>query len=202
LPFGIIEAIVLRRRLIPWLLLLLALGACGCSGPERSSGLRPVANRKPAPDFALKDADGRSVRLSDYRGQVVLLNFWATWCEPCLIEIPWFIEFERRHKDQGFAVVGVLTDEDGWESARPFVSQSGINYRVLMGNNTITQLYGGVEALPTTFIIDQEGRIAAIHVGLASKSSYERDVNQLLESSPGAHGARGAGQPTLVARAK
>jgi len=184
------------------MMLLLALGACSCSGPERASSLKPVATRQPAPDFELKDADGRWVRLADYRGKVVLLNFWATWCEPCLIEIPWFIEFERRHKDQGFAVVGVVTDDDGWENVKPFVSQSGINYRVVMGNNTIAQLYGGVEALPTTFIIDQKGRIAAIHVGLASKSSYERDVNQLLEGSPDAHGGRGAGQPTLVARAR
>jgi cytochrome c biogenesis protein CcmG/thiol:disulfide interchange protein DsbE len=182
--------------------LVLALGLCCCSGPERSAGVKPVANRTLAPDFELRDADGRTVRLGDYQGKVVLLNFWATWCGPCVIEVPWFIEFERRYKAQGFAVVGILTDEDGWDSFKSFVAQSGINYRVLMGNSTVGELYGGVDALPTTFIIDQKRRIAAVHVGLASKSSYERDLNQLLESGPGTGGARGAGQPTLVARAK
>jgi peroxiredoxin len=193
---------VLRGKNASYLPLLLALVVCSCSGPTRTSGLKPQGNRKVAPDFSLKDADGRTVRLADFRGKVVLLNFWATWCGPCRIEIPWFVDFERRHKEQGFAVVGISMDEDGWDAVKPFVSRVGINYRVLMGNDTISQLYGGVESLPTTFLIDREGRIAAIHVGLVSKSSYERDLVQLFDTRSGARGNHDAGQPALYAWAK
>jgi cytochrome c biogenesis protein CcmG/thiol:disulfide interchange protein DsbE len=189
---AIIEAIVLRGKIVFTLLVSLAIGACSCSRPPR----------KVAPNFALKDSDGRTVQLADYRGKVVLLNFWATWCGPCKIEIPWFTEFERRHKDRGFAVVGISMDEEGWDAVRPFVSEYRINYRVLMGNDAVARLYDGVSALPTTFLIDREGKIAAIHEGLVSKSRYERDLNQLLDSPQGTAGARGAGQPTLLARTK
>jgi peroxiredoxin len=183
---------VLRGKIVFTLLVSLAVGACSCSRP----------GRKVAPNFALKDSDGRTVQLADYRGKVVLLNFWATWCGPCKIEIPWFTEFERRHKDRGFAVVGISMDEEGWDAVKPFLSEYRINYRVLMGNNAVAQLYDGVSALPTTFLIDREGRIAAIHEGLVSKSRYERDLIQLLDSPQGAAGTRGAGQPTLLARTK
>ena len=199
---SIIEAIVLRRKIFPALLLSLALGACGCSWPSRTSGVKPEGNRQAAPNFALKDADGRTVRLADYHGKVVLLNFWATWCDPCRVEIPWFTDFERRHKDRGFAVVGISMDEDGWDAVKPFISEYGVNYRILMGDDTIAKLYGGVESLPTTFLIDREGRVAAIHVGLVSKSSYERDLIQLFESAPSAAGIGGALQPALPAGAK
>jgi cytochrome c biogenesis protein CcmG/thiol:disulfide interchange protein DsbE len=189
---GIIEAIVLRGKIVSTLLVSLAFGACSCSRPPR----------KVAPNFALNDSDGRTVQLADYRGKVVLLNFWATWCDPCRIEIPWFTEFERKHKDRGFAVVGISMDEEGWDAVKPFISEYRINYRVLMGNNEVAQLYDGVEALPTTFLIDREGKIAAIHEGLVSKSRYERDLNQLLDSPQGAAGTRGASRPTLLARTK
>lgn len=189
---GIIKAIVLRGKIVSILLVALAIGTCSCSRPSR----------KVAPNFALKDADGRTVQLADYRGKVVLLNFWATWCGPCKIEIPWFTEFERKHKDQGFAVVGISMDDEGWNAVKPFISEYRINYRVLMGNDAVAKLYDGVEALPTTFFIDREGRIAAVHEGLVSKSRYEKDLIQLLDSPQGAAGTRGAGRPNLLARAK
>ena len=113
------------------------IGACSTPACRSSSRVKASGDRKPAPDFSLKDADGKTVQLSDYRGKVVLLNFWATWCGPCKIEIPWFIDFEREHKDQGFAVVGISMDEDGWQAVRPFISEAGINYRVLLGNDSI-----------------------------------------------------------------
>jgi cytochrome c biogenesis protein CcmG/thiol:disulfide interchange protein DsbE len=143
-------------------------------------GCRPSKTARVAPDFALRDPDGRAVRLSDYRGKVVLLNFWATWCGPCAIEVPWFVEFERRHKDQGFAVLGISMDEDGWQVVRPYMSRVGINYRVLLGNDEVASLYGGVDSLPTTFLIDREGKVAKMHLGLVSKSRYEMELNELL----------------------
>ena len=82
-------------------------------------------NGQEAPDFALKDVNGKTVKLSDYRGKVVLLDFWATWCGPCKMEIPWFMEFERKYKDRGFAVLGLSMDDDGWQSVKPFIQESG-----------------------------------------------------------------------------
>ena len=137
-------------------------------------------DRKSAPDFELKDANGQSVRLSDYRGKVVLLDFWATWCGPCKIEIPWFQEFERQNKDKGFAVLGVAMDEDGWDVVKPFAQHMNINYRLMIGNDSIAEKFGGVDALPTTFLIDREGKIAAVHVGLSGKRDFENGIRELL----------------------
>jgi peroxiredoxin len=139
-------------------------------------------DRKKAPEFALKDASGETAKLSDYRGKVVLLNFWATWCGPCEIEIPWFIEFQRQYKDRDFAVLGVSLDEDGWKSVLPFVAREKVNYRVMVTNEQVDQMYGGVDSLPTTFIIDREGRVASSHVGLASKNTYRQEILTLLGS--------------------
>jgi len=164
------------------------LAGCLLSGCSRehavhaaNGGVKAEKERHPAPDFALKDADGKTVHLADYKGKVVLLDFWATWCGPCKLEIPWFIEMERKNKDRGFAVLGVSMDDEGWEVVKPFISGLGVNYRVVIGNDVTAQLYGGVEALPTTFLIDREGRIAATHVGLTSKKDFEDGVQTLLE---------------------
>lgn len=151
----------------------------GVRAAER--GVKEETKRKKAPDFSLKDANGKNVRLADYKGKVVLLNFWATWCGPCKIEIPWFIDFEQKFKDRGFAVLGVSMDEEGWEVVKPYIAQHKVNYRMLVGTEEVGNLYGGVDSLPTTFIIDQEGRIASTHVGLVSKSVYQNDIQQLLD---------------------
>ena len=156
----------------------------GCTkqrAPE--SKVKPDSARQQAPEFALKDADGRTVTLADYKGKVVLLNFWATWCGPCKIEIPWFADFEQKYKDRGFAVLGVAMDEEGWEVVKPYLAESKVNYRVILGNDTVAGLYGGVESLPTTFVLDRDGKIASTHVGLVSKSDYENEIMQLLEGA-------------------
>ena len=165
--------------------LLAAVFFTGCNtGPSSvRAAVKPSKDRKPAPDFALKDVNGKSVKLSDYRGKVVLLNFWATWCGPCKIEIPWFIDFEQSYKDRNFAVLGISMDDDGWESVKPYLEQRKINYRVMIGTEEVSAQYGGVDSLPTTFIIDREGRIAAVHVGLISKSEYKDDILNLLDDS-------------------
>jgi cytochrome c biogenesis protein CcmG/thiol:disulfide interchange protein DsbE len=155
----------------------------GCSTtptPVKAASVKPDKDRKPAPDFTLKDADGKLVRLADYRGKVVLLDFWATWCTPCKIEIPWFIDFQRKQKDRGFEVLGVAMDDEGWEVVKPYAVKMSINYRLVMGTDQTAQAYGGVDALPTTFLIDRSGKIAAVHVGLASKKDFEDGIEQLL----------------------
>jgi peroxiredoxin len=183
----------------------LALGALfeGCSSAPHSvkaASVKPDKERKQAPDFTLKDADGKPVHLSDYKGKVVLLDFWATWCGPCKIEIPWFMEMQRKNKDRGFEVLGVSMDDEGWEVVKPFISDISMNYRVVIGNDQTAQLYGGVEALPTTFLIDRSGKIAAVHVGLASKKDFEDGVEQLLQTPPPAGGI--APDPALLVGAK
>ena len=143
------------------------------------SGFSKPEDRKMAPDFVLNDASGKPVRLSDLRGKVVLLNFWATWCAPCSLEIPWFIEFQNTHRDSGFTTLGVSLDEDGWSAVKPYIEKRKVNYPVMVGNDDVAQLYGA-NALPATFIIDKSGRIAATHFGLCSKSEYEADLQAVL----------------------
>jgi peroxiredoxin len=165
--------------------ILLVSGGCSSSPRTvRAASLKPDKERKKAPDFALKDANGQTVRLSDYHGKVVLLDFWATWCGPCKIEIPWFQEFERQNKDKGFAVIGVAMDDDGWDVVKPFAKERGINYRLVLGDDKVADLYGGLDALPTTLLIDRGGNIAAVHIGLSGKNEFEDSIQELL-SAPG-----------------
>jgi peroxiredoxin len=138
--------------------------------------------RKTAPDFSLKDSTGATVKLSDYRGQVVLVNFWATWCGPCQEEIPWFVSFQRDYKDRKFTVLGLSCDDDGWNVVKPYVDAHKINYPVMLAGDREQTLYGNVQALPTSFILDQQGRVASHHVGLVSKKTYREEILGLLET--------------------
>jgi peroxiredoxin len=175
----------------------------GCSGkPSGTASAKTVGNRKPAPDFTLKDASGNSVKLSDFRGKVVLLNFWATWCGPCALEIPWFIEFQQQMKSRGLEVVGVSMDEEGWSVIKPFIAEHKVNYHVLLGDDSVSQLYGGVDSLPTTFIIDREGRIAVPpHVGLAGKNEYLQEIQSVLNEKQESTAASAGGFLRLGATA-
>jgi peroxiredoxin len=162
---------------------LLFFAACSPApqSAEAASGVKPVKSRKLAAAFSLKDSNGQTVRLADYKGKVVLLNFWATWCGPCKVEIPWFIEFEQKYKDRGFAVLGIAMDDEGWEAVKPYIEKRKVNYRMMVGNDETAQAYEGVESLPTTFLIDKQGRVASKHIGLVSKSDYENGIKALLE---------------------
>jgi thiol-disulfide isomerase/thioredoxin len=154
------------------------------SGPTVvRAAVKSEKDRKAAPDFALKDANGQTVKLSDYKGKVILLDFWATWCGPCKIEIPWFIEFEQTYKDKGFSVIGVSMDEEGWPVVKPYIQERKVNYRILLGTEQVGQLYGGVDSLPTTYLIDRSGKIAAVHIGLETgKDGFQNEINRLLEA--------------------
>ena len=139
--------------------------------------------RTAAANFKLTDSTGKEVSLSDYKDKVVLLNFWATWCGPCEVEIPWFKEFEQTYKDKGFAVLGVSEDEGGWPTVRAYVEARKMNYRVLLDtdSNKMPSPYKEIQGLPTTFLIDRQGRVAITHTGLVSKSTYESGIQQLLQ---------------------
>jgi cytochrome c biogenesis protein CcmG/thiol:disulfide interchange protein DsbE len=168
-----------RFGLLRWSWISAALVACSFCLVAFPLLLQKKTAKPLAPDFTVKDSAGADFSLSSYKGKVVLLNFWATYCVPCRTEIPWFIEFDRTYRDKGFAVVGISMDED-WDAVRPYVAEKKINYRIGLGGEAMAKLYGGLEALPETFLLDREGRIAAHHVGLAPRAEVEKEIAQAL----------------------
>jgi peroxiredoxin len=142
--------------------------------------LQPATKRRHAPEFALKDSSGETVRLNDYRGKVVLLDFWATWCGGCKEEIPWFSEFQKTNGVKAFAVVGVSMDEGGWPVVKPFVAETHVPYRILLGDDATAQQYG-IQNLPDTFLIDRQGRVAAAYrAGLVDKGDVDANIRALI----------------------
>jgi thiol-disulfide isomerase/thioredoxin len=154
----------------------------GFHGARRAStggdSLDPAG--KPAPDFTLETLDGKSVSLSSFRGQAVMLNFWATWCGPCKIEMPWFVELQKEYGPQGFQIVGVAMDDSSKEDIQKFAQDMGINYTILVGKEAVGQAYGGVDVLPTTFFIDREGKIITREFGLQSRSLFVDNIKKAL----------------------
>jgi cytochrome c biogenesis protein CcmG/thiol:disulfide interchange protein DsbE len=142
----------------------------------------PDEPRKAAPDFTLTDSKGAAVKLSDYTGKVVLLDFWATWCHGCGLEIPWFVDYQKKYKDSGLAVIGVSMDDDGWQVVKPFIEAKEINYPVVLGNQDMAKLYK-VESMPVTFIIDPEGKIAQSYFGMVDRATCETKIQSLLKDA-------------------
>jgi peroxiredoxin len=139
-----------------------------------------ASDRLPAPDFTLTDENGKSVRLSDAKGKVVLLNFWATWCGGCQIEIPWFRDFYAKYKHAGLDVIGVSMDSDGWTSVRPYLKEKPIPYAIVIGDDATAKLFN-VTAMPVTILIDRQGKIAATHAGIVSIATYRSEIESLLK---------------------
>ena len=150
-------------------------------GGANAPRLIPVAQRAEAPGFMLPAMEGGNATLADYAGRVLLLNFWATWCRPCRIEMPWFVEFEDTFAARGFAVLGVSVDDTGWDVVRPFLDQGDIDYGIALAD-TVERLapFGPITVLPTTWLIDRQGRLAATHVGLVDRTVLESDIQRLL----------------------
>jgi peroxiredoxin len=167
---------------MPCLLAVMALLA-GIAYAEDSAGVRAAlqsaGDRKPAPEFSLRDGAGKTLNLKRYRGKVVLLDFWATWCHGCKEEIPWFAEFQRRYAKSGLRVIGVSMDDNGWKSVKPFVASAKIPYSIVIGNETMGKTYG-IEEMPDAFLIDRQGRIAAVYVGLADRQDVEKNIQAIL----------------------
>ncbi|HET7890115.1 MAG TPA: redoxin domain-containing protein [Candidatus Sulfotelmatobacter sp.] len=135
-----------------------------------------------APDFTLPQLNGQELRLSAYRGKVVLLDFWASWCEPCRVETPHLIELQQKYGERGLQIIGVSMD-DSSDPARAFYQQFHMNYPVVMGNAKTGELYGGVLGLPIAFLIDREGRVKAKHIGATEPAIFEREITSLLPTS-------------------
>jgi peroxiredoxin len=136
-----------------------------------------------APDFELTSLDGRKVKLSDFRGKAVLLNFWATWCPPCKIEMPWFVELQKRYGQDGLVVLGVAMDDSEPQKISDFAHEMGLNYPVLLGTDQVSDDYGNVQYLPTTFYIDRDGKIVSKSAGLFDRKQIEEDVKKALAAS-------------------
>jgi peroxiredoxin len=147
-----------------------------------------------APDFTLQSLDGKSVSLSDLRGKAVLLNFWATWCTPCKIEMPWFVELQNQYGAQGLQIVGVAMDDASKEDIAKFAKDMGVNYPILIGKEAVGDQYGGVPALPETFFIGRDGKIVDKILGLKGKGDIEEDIKRALDTEPGTHQASAADQ--------
>jgi cytochrome c biogenesis protein CcmG, thiol:disulfide interchange protein DsbE len=172
------------NRRIP---LVLALGLAtlvlqpGCQRSTASGGGPPGAVHSPAANFSVQDLNGKPLDLTAYRGKVVLLNFWATWCTPCRAEIPNFVQFQDNFGPQGLQIVGLSMDDDA-KPVREFYQQFKMNYPVGMANDKIAQSYGGVLGLPVTFVIGRDGRIAAKYVGAVQVPSVEQEIKTQLAS--------------------
>ncbi|SRR5882724_8614221 len=141
--------------------------------------IRFVKNPAAAPALQVNDLDGKPISLDDVKGKIVLLNFWATWCGPCREEIPDLIELQKKYKDQ-LAIIALATDEDEPAEVKKFAQKAGINYRIGMATDPLRVEYGGIPALPTSFIIDAQGRVVQKHIGLNDPSIYELEVRALL----------------------
>ena len=183
----------------PWALVFVALIAAGMlfvgfhmarrSGPTHPLGL---AHNTAAPDFTLQSLDGKNMSLSDFRGKAVLLNFWATWCGPCKIEMPWFVELQREYGPQGFQIVGVAMDDSSKEDIAKFTQEMGVNYPVLLGKEAVGEEYGGVPALPESFFIGRDGKIVDKIIGLRGRAEIEDSIKKALDTQPGTSTASAA----------
>ena len=152
---------------------------------ESISGSNKAIKGQPAPDFQLRDLDGNTVRLAGLRGKAVLLNFWATWCPPCKIEMPWFVDLQRQYGPQGLQIVGVAMDEgNAHDAVAKFAKEMGLNYAVLLGNDKVADQYGGVDSLPTTYYIGRDGRIVSRVFGLVSHGEIEDNIRAALQQGP------------------
>lgn len=142
-----------------------------CSSAEKK--------RKKAPDFSLKTPDNKTVKLSDYKGKIVIVNFFATWCPPCRMEIPDFVKFYKENKNKGVEIIGIAVSSRK-ETVKKIIKEFKINYPVCLGDEKVQSDYGGIRAVPTTFIIDKEGNIYKKQIGMMREEQLKEILKELL----------------------
>lgn len=176
----------MNRRLL-WIVAVFLAGAVvymGSRARKAGSAPAPVANNRSAqpqaaPDFTLKSIDGQPVTLSSFRGKVVLLDFWATWCTPCRSEIPRFVEWQQKYRDKGLVVLGVSMDDSSKDAAN-YVREMKITYPVVMGSSDVADSYGGVLGLPVNLLISRDGKILNKYVGATDLNALEKQIAEEL----------------------
>ena len=158
----------------------------GKAGGDDSQGPEPKLQGKVAPGFALVDLDGKKVALADFKGKPVLVNFWATWCGPCKLEMPWFEEFHNKYAGQGLVILGVAADEASKTSIASTAKKLGVSYPVLLVDDKVEKAYGGVDYLPESFYVGKDGKVLLETAGLSSESNgkdeIEANIKKLLAS--------------------
>lgn len=135
-----------------------------------------------APDFTLKvlGENGKTLQLSSLKGKGVIVNFWATWCEPCKIELPWLVELQKKYGPEGLQIIGVADDDSGEKTISDFARKMQINYPVLLGTDQVADQYGGLDGLPTSFFIDRSGKVVDVVIGIDSESRLEESIKKSL----------------------
>ena len=175
----------LRRRLIIGVDVVLLLAVLVLlyqrALPQASAALGFGSSNEPAPLFTLETLDGDSISLADLRGQVVLVNFWASWCPPCRVEMPGFERIYREHADEGFVILGIATDVNARSRIRAFLDEHEITYPTLLATPRVIREYGGVNALPESFLLDRDGRIRHHVIGFFAEPALRAAVNRMLE---------------------
>jgi len=169
-------------RRIVLIIVVIAIAVAVYEGAQhRSKGAHPGAIDTAAAAFSLQDLDGKPLSLANYRGKVVLLNFWATWCTPCRGEIPQFIDYQTKYGPQGLQLLGISMDDDA-KPVHDFYRQFKMNYPVAIGSASLAESYGGVLGLPVTFLIGRDGRIAAKYVGAVEMPVLQQKIESLLQA--------------------
>jgi cytochrome c biogenesis protein CcmG/thiol:disulfide interchange protein DsbE len=169
--------------------LIVVAGAAGNFSGCKSGGASTPKTLAAEPDVTFKDLQGKDVPLASLKGKVVVVNFWATWCEPCRVEIPWMIGFQQKYADKGFTLLGVAMDDEGKSVVEPYVQktqfdvdgrQMTMNYPIVLGNDDLSSKFGGLLGLPTSIVISRDGKIAKRYIGLASQEDLEQEIKSLL----------------------
>jgi thiol-disulfide isomerase/thioredoxin len=151
------------------------------TGKQTTESNGPTGAGKPAPEFALQSLDGKTVHLSDFRGKAVVVNFWATWCQPCRVEMPWFVEMQKQYGPDGLQILGINADEDAnADELGKFAKGMGVNYPVLLGKEEVEQAYGGISFLPVTVYVDRDGNVVDKVFGLKGRGEIEDDIKLAL----------------------
>ncbi|HVB58681.1 MAG TPA: TlpA disulfide reductase family protein [Candidatus Acidoferrales bacterium] len=183
---------LLTGLLFVTLLFVATLDFSGCSrknGQASATASSAKSTRANEPDVTFKDLQGNNVPLASFKGKVVLVNFWATWCEPCRTEIPWMIDYQQKFGSKGFTLLGVAMDDEGKKVVQPFVEKTqfdvdnhsmAMDYPIVLGNDAIASKFGGLIGLPTSVLLSRDGKIEKRYIGLVNREELDKEIQSLL----------------------